>query len=118
MSRLLQRIFQDRRKSGRLDLEAIEMAMRSALHQAGAAALSHLLQCDPPPTEERERPCSCGQTAHYRELRSRRILTAVGSMKGVVKRNVSPATGGESFARQPALYPQGGIDALGACLRP
>jgi len=81
VSRLLQRIFQDRRKSGRLDLEAIEMAMRSALHQAGAAALSHLLQCDPPPTEERERPCSCGQTAHYRELRSRRILTAVGEVE-------------------------------------
>jgi hypothetical protein len=28
-------IFQDRRKTGHLDLEAIEMAVRSAMHHAG-----------------------------------------------------------------------------------
>jgi len=32
-------VFQDRRKTGLLDLEAIEMAVRSAMHQAGAAVL-------------------------------------------------------------------------------
>jgi hypothetical protein len=37
-------VFQERRKIGRLDLEATEMAVRSALHRAGAAALSQLLQ--------------------------------------------------------------------------
>ncbi len=44
-------MFEDRRKTGRLDLEATEMAMRSALHRAGAAALSQLLEF-PAPTEE------------------------------------------------------------------
>jgi hypothetical protein len=74
-------IFQDRQKDGRLDLEAVEMAMRSAMHQAGAAALTQLLRCDPPGPNQRELACSCGQTAHYRELRSRRILTAVGEVE-------------------------------------
>jgi len=46
------------------------------MHQTGAAALSHLLDGDPP--EQRSLPCSCGQTAHYKELRSKPILTVVG----------------------------------------
>ncbi|HSW48691.1 MAG TPA: hypothetical protein VLH09_00885 [Bryobacteraceae bacterium] len=37
-----------RKKTGRLDLEAIEMAVRSALHRAGAAALTELLQFPAP----------------------------------------------------------------------
>jgi hypothetical protein len=35
VNRLLARIFSERRKAARLDWEAIEMAVRSALHQAG-----------------------------------------------------------------------------------
>jgi hypothetical protein len=61
-----------------LDLEAIEMAMRSAMHQAGAAALSELLQFDPPGPERRQLPCACGHTARYVELRSKVVVTAVG----------------------------------------
>src|SRR5207249_9771688 len=37
--------------------------------------------CDPPGPDQRELACSCGQTASYRELRSRRILTAVGEVE-------------------------------------
>jgi hypothetical protein len=54
------------------------MAMRAAMHQAGAAALSQLLRSDPPGPDEREVPCPCGQEARYREMRSRRVLTVVG----------------------------------------
>ena len=36
VDQLLRVVFQDRRKRGRLDLEATEMAVRSALHRAGA----------------------------------------------------------------------------------
>jgi hypothetical protein len=71
-------VFEDRRKRGRLDLEATEMAMRSALHRAGAAALSQLLEFPVPDEGERTLPCSCGQQAHYRELRSKPVLTALG----------------------------------------
>ncbi len=57
------------------------MALRAAMHQAGAAALSQLLRYEPPDAEEREISCSCGQKAHYREMRARRVLTAVGEVE-------------------------------------
>jgi hypothetical protein len=41
-------IFSGRRKAGRLDLEAVEMAVRSAMHRAGAAALTELLRFPAP----------------------------------------------------------------------
>lgn len=62
-----------------MDLEAVEMAIRSALHQAGATALSELLKYDPPEPEQRIRPCPCGHTAVYRGLHAKTILTAVAS---------------------------------------
>jgi hypothetical protein len=76
---LLCTIFTGIRKSGHLDLEAIEMLMRSALHQAGASALAELLLFPEP--DQRAIPCACGQQAHYREMRSKSILTAVGKVK-------------------------------------
>src|SRR5208282_3345600 len=36
---------------------------------------------EPPGPEQREIPCFCGQKAHYREMRSRRVLTAVGAVE-------------------------------------
>jgi hypothetical protein len=74
-------IFQGRRKTGCLDLEAIELAVRAAVHRAGAAVLTELLQFPVPADGERERPCACGAKARYRELRSKPLLTAVGPAK-------------------------------------
>ena len=73
-------IFSGRRKAGRLDLEAIELAVRLAMHHAGATALSELLQFPVPSTEQRTLPCACGHQASYRELRSKPVLTAVGTV--------------------------------------
>ena len=70
--------FGARRKTGRLDLEALEMAVRSAMHQAGATALTKLLQFPAPPTDQRTVACACGHRARYQELRSKAVLTAVG----------------------------------------
>jgi hypothetical protein len=71
-------VFEDRRKTGRLDLEATEMAMRSALHRAGAAALSELLEFPAPTEAGRTLACPCGRQACYRERRSKPVLTVVG----------------------------------------
>ena len=73
-------IFQERRNTGRLDLEATEMAMRSAMHHAGATALRELLQFPIPAAELRSIPCPCGHQAGYQELRSKPLLTAVGEV--------------------------------------
>jgi hypothetical protein len=60
-------------------LEAIEMAIRSAMHQAGAAALSELLKFDAPGPQQRQLPCLCGHLADYVGLRSKTVLTVVGA---------------------------------------
>ena len=70
--------FGARRKTGRLDLEALEMAVRSAMHQAGAIALTKLLQFPVPLADQRTVACACGHQARYQELRSKPVLTAVG----------------------------------------
>jgi hypothetical protein len=57
------------------------MVVRSAMHQAGAAALTQLLQFAVPAADQRTISCSCGQQAHYRELRSKPVLTAVGKVE-------------------------------------
>jgi hypothetical protein len=62
-------------------LEAIEMAVRSAMHQAGAAALTELLQFPAPAADQRTLPCGCGHQACYQELRSKPVLTAVGQVE-------------------------------------
>jgi hypothetical protein len=75
---LLVRIFCQRRNGGGTDLEAIESALRLALHQAGATALTELLQFAAPMPDQRQLPCACGHRAQYQELRSRPVLTVVG----------------------------------------
>ena len=81
VDRFLHVVFQERRSHGRLDLEAVETALRSAMHQAGASALTQLLRYDPPDADHRTVPCTCGHLADYKELRSKTVLTVVGSVE-------------------------------------
>ncbi|HTS57770.1 MAG TPA: ISKra4 family transposase [Terriglobales bacterium] len=81
VNQLLGRVFAQRRKDGRTDLEAVESALRTALHQAGAATLSQLLQFEAPAAEQRQLPCPCGDYARYQEIRSKPLLTMVGPVR-------------------------------------
>jgi hypothetical protein len=74
-------VFQERRDRGQLDLEAVETALRSAMHRAGASALTQLLQYDPPDADHRTLACLCGHLAHYKELRSKTVLTVLGPVE-------------------------------------
>jgi Uncharacterised protein family (UPF0236) len=73
-------VFQGRHKTGRVDMEALETAVRSAMHRAGAAALSQLLQFPAPAGQQRSIPCGCGHQAHYRGFRAKPVLTGVGTV--------------------------------------
>ena len=73
-------LFAGCRKTGSLDLEAVEMMARAAMHRVAAAGLTELLKFPVPSAEQRTVPCSCGHMAHYQELRSRFVLTAVGKV--------------------------------------
>ena len=57
------------------------MVVRSAMHQAGATALTKLLEFEAPAADHRTIPCSCGHSASYRELRSKPVLTVVGQVE-------------------------------------
>jgi hypothetical protein len=81
VNQLLCRVFAQRRKDGRTDLEAVESALRAALHQAGAAALTELLQLEAPAADQRQLPCRCGHHAQYQEIRCKPILTSVGPVR-------------------------------------
>jgi hypothetical protein len=74
-------VFRGRRKTGHMDLEASEIMIRSAMHRVGAVGITQLLQFPVPPAEQRTVPCCCGHTAHYQELRSKSVLTAVGPVE-------------------------------------
>ena len=73
---MLRVIFTARHKTGALDLEAVEMALRAALQQAGAAGLSQLLRQESP--AEPYLPCSCGGQARYKGMRTKPLLTVLG----------------------------------------
>lgn len=51
------------------------------MHRAGAAALSELLQFPAPEADRHTVACACGHQAHYRELRAKQLLTAVGRVE-------------------------------------
>jgi len=81
VNQFLSRVFAQRRKDGRTDLEAVESALRAALHQAGAAALTELLKFEAPAADQRQLLCPCGHYAPYEELRSKPLLTIVGPVR-------------------------------------
>jgi hypothetical protein len=81
VNQLLQHVFAQRHRDGRTDLEAVETALRAALHQAGAAALTQLLQFGSPAAEARRLPCGCGYHAQFQEVRSKPLLTVVGPVR-------------------------------------
>jgi hypothetical protein len=76
VSRLLQVVFNGRRTSGKLDLEAVEMLVRASMHRAGVAALERLLSM--PSSEPEHVTCFCGRVAKHHGRRFKQIMTALG----------------------------------------
>ena len=72
-------VFGSWRKTGRVDLEAVEMLVRGSMHQAGAASLSHLLSMSV--AGSATVPCACGQAARYHDRRPKQCLTVLGRVR-------------------------------------
>jgi hypothetical protein len=58
-------------------LLAVELALRTALHAAGAAGLTQLLRETGP--VQANVPCPCGGKARYKDMRLKLILTVLGT---------------------------------------
>jgi hypothetical protein len=78
VSRILAVMFAAQRKTGGVELEAIEMLVRGSMHQAGASVLSRLLSA--PPEHVAQVPCACGHVARYHDTRPKQMLTVLGSV--------------------------------------
>jgi hypothetical protein len=76
VGRIVQIVFGDWHKTGRIDLEAVELLVRDSMHHAGALAVQRLL-CMPESHEQRV-PCGCGQQAQYHDTRSKQLKTMLG----------------------------------------
>ena len=72
-------IFTGWRKTGEVDLEAVEMAVRGAMHRSGAAALGRLLSLGK--EHAAPVPCGCGGQARWHSMRPKQILTALGEVE-------------------------------------
>ena len=72
-------VFGSLRKEGRVDLEALEMATRAAMHRAGAGVLAELLNENE--VTEGEITCDCGGQARFHQVRPKQILTALGRIQ-------------------------------------
>ena len=79
MSCLLEVIFTGWRKTGKLDLEVVETAVRGTMHRAGTAVLSELLSS--PEAAPPQAPCACGQQAPYHDTRPKQLTTVVGEVR-------------------------------------
>lgn len=76
---MLQVAFAGCRKTGQVDLEAMEMLVRDSMHRAGAAALERLLSMSTP--QPSKMPCGCGHTAQHHEKRPKQLLTVLGPVR-------------------------------------
>ena len=54
------------------------MLVRCTMHRVGAFALTHLLIGKVPAIDQRNLLCKCGGQAHYKDLRSKTLLTVLG----------------------------------------
>lgn len=72
-------IFAGYRKTGQLDLEAVETLVRGSMHRAGASILGSLLSA--PGAQVSQAPCVCGHTARYHDTRFRQLLTMLGPLE-------------------------------------
>ena len=51
------------------------------MHHVGAAALTQLLQFEPPDAHHLTIPCPCGQAARFKEMRTKEFLSVVGPVQ-------------------------------------
>src|SRR4030042_765074 len=70
--------FRDRDKLGHLDLESLEIYIRSSMHAVGSVILEKLLNSDGGDYRGRTQPCEKGHVFEFKEYRDKEVLTLLG----------------------------------------
>ena len=77
VERLVQRVFQDIRRQGHVDLEASEMAIRASSHRLGGSLLEKLLNADGGGYHGASIECGKGHRARFVEYRGKGLDTVL-----------------------------------------
>jgi len=73
----LARVLRDQDRMGHLDLEALELALRSSMHQIGGVLLEKLLNSDEGGYAGTRTKCGQGHVAEFVEYRHKEVLTVL-----------------------------------------
>ncbi len=77
IDRLITRVLREAQRQGSVDLEATEMATRTAMHGIGGRVLEQLLNADGGGHQGARIPCGAGHHAEFVEYRRKVILTVL-----------------------------------------
>jgi hypothetical protein len=78
VDRIVSFSFRDREKRGHLDLESLEIHIRSSMHSVGSVMLEKLLSADGGDYRGRTQPCEKGHMFEFKEYRDKEVLTVLG----------------------------------------
>jgi hypothetical protein len=68
----------DRERLGHVDLESLEVSLRSSMHSVGSVMLEKLLNADGGDYRGRTLPCAQGHGFEFKEYRDKKVLTVLG----------------------------------------
>jgi len=80
VERIVTLSWRDKEKVGHLDLESLEIHIRSAMHEVGSTLLEKLLNSDGGDYRGRTLPCEEGHVFEFKEYRDKEILTVLGTV--------------------------------------
>ena len=68
-------------KEGRIDMESLEMCIRSSMHSIGGLMLETLLNSDNSGYKGKSIPCDSGHTYEFLEYREKEVMTVLGKVE-------------------------------------
>jgi hypothetical protein len=78
VDRIVTLSWRDKERVGHLDLESLEIHIRTAMHRVGSTLLEKLLNSDGGDYRGRTLPCEQGHVFEFKEYRDKKILTVLG----------------------------------------
>ncbi len=81
VDRIVSLSFKDKDNLGHIDLESLEMCVRSSMHRVGSIMLEKLLNSDGGDYRGRTIPCDKGHNFEFIEYRDKELLTVLGEVK-------------------------------------
>ena len=85
INKLLARAFREKEKEGDFDLGALEIAIRSSMHEVGGKLLESIINSDGGAYRGRKLSCECGEEKNFIEYRYKKIHTVLSKIE--VKRS-------------------------------